>query len=253
MFRDPSLAGAWPALVERLDRSGAPARWAAREPLLGSPRSVHDLADVGRGRADVVLGAVVRLAAADGGDDPDALLVALHLLSDGVLALAHRLSDLHADGTQLVTGELAAQIRGFPWQRRTRAYAANLLLDTRAALLRELRPGRTRAYPNRGEVLVDPQDERQVRALLDGALPGPAESAALELLDLLLWAERTGVAAREDLRLLLEEAWARELGGAAQETVAARRGVDVRTVRRRRGRVLGELQAAAGAYLAACA
>lgn len=167
--------------------------------------------------------------------------------------LANRLADLHADATHLVAGEVAAQIRSFPWRRRTRAYAANLLLDSRAALLRELRPGCTRAYPSRRDLLIDPQDERLVHALLDTAVPGPGQSPALELLDLLVWAERTGVASGDDLYLLVEEAWARELGGAAQETVAARRGVDVRTVRRRRGRALRELQAAAGAYLAACA
>ena len=92
-----------------------------------------------------------------------------------------------------------------------------------------------------------------MHALLDTAVPGPGHSAALELVDLLVWAERTGVASGEDLRLLVEEAWARELGSAAQETVAARHGVDVRTVRRRRRRALRGLQTAAGAYLAACA
>jgi hypothetical protein len=34
------------------------------------------------------MGALVRLAAADGADDPDAVLVVLHLLSGGVHALA---------------------------------------------------------------------------------------------------------------------------------------------------------------------
>ena len=255
MFRDAMVAGCWAGLVARLDSSDAAARWAVREPVLSGAVSVGAFAEqaADRRRADEVLGALVRLAAADGGDEPDALLVALHLLSDGALALAGRLADLHVDMVTLVVGELTVRIRTFPWRRRTRAYAANLLLDTRAGLLRELRPGCTRAYPDRREVLVDPLDDRQVATLLDGPAPAAGEGAALELVDLLLWAERTGVASGEDLRLLVEEAWVREFGVAAQETVAARWGVDVRTVRRRRTGTLRGLQAAAGAYLAACA
>jgi len=250
VFRDATIAGGWPALTARLDASQALARWSVREPALAAAGSVRELAEPGnRSRGDEVLGALVRLAAADGGDDPDALLVALHLLSDGALALAGRLADLHHDIVALVVGELTVQLRTFPWRRRSRAYAANLLLDTRAALLRELRPGCTRTHPHRGEVLVDPLDLRQVAELLEVA--APAQSAAAELLDLLMWAERTGVAAGDDLRLLVEEAWARELGGAPQQTLADRRGIDVRTLRRRRGRALRGLQAAAGAYLAA--
>ncbi len=162
MFDDPSVAGSWPALVDRLDRAGALERWAVREPPLRPVRSVRDLAYFGGAERGAVLGALVRLAAVDGGDESDALLVALHLLSDGVRALATRLRDLHPDPTHLVAGELAAQIRSFPWRRRTGAYAANLLLDTRAALLRELRPGCTRVHPNRADLLIDPQDERLV-------------------------------------------------------------------------------------------
>ena len=151
MFRDPSVAGCWPALADRLDRADVLAEWAVREPRLGPVRSVHELAYMGGAERGAVLGALVRLASADGGDEPDAVLVALHLLSDGVRALAKRLRDLHPDPTHLVAGELAAQIRSFPWRHRTGAYAANLLLDTRAALLRELRPGCTRAHPNRAD------------------------------------------------------------------------------------------------------
>jgi len=66
------------------------------------------------------------------------LLVTLHLLSDGVGLLASRLRDLHADAARLAVGELVAQIPLVPWRRRTSAFAVNLLLDTRAALLREL-------------------------------------------------------------------------------------------------------------------
>ena len=107
-------------------------------------------------RADEVIGALVRLAAADGADDPDALLVLLHLLSGGVHALAAKLAHLSDNILTVVVGELTCQDPPLPLARRTRAHAKNLLLDTKQALLRgELRAG----LPDQpGVVLVDPHD-----------------------------------------------------------------------------------------------
>lgn len=98
------------------------------------------------------------------------MLLLLNLLSDGASALPARRSDLARDALALVVGELTVQIRAFPWRRRTRAYAASLLLVTKAALLRQLRPHRTRTFPNAGEVLVDPTDPAGVADLLDVAV-----------------------------------------------------------------------------------
>ncbi len=124
-------------------------------------------------RADEVLGALVRLAAADGQNDPDAVL----LLPAPALKWRRRAGrsarDLTGDVLALVVGELTVQIRAFPWRRRTRAYAANLLLDTKTALWRELRPHRTRTFPHAGEVLVDPTDGERSARLLDRTAPGP--------------------------------------------------------------------------------
>src|SRR4051812_3395762 len=99
MFRSSSVAGCWTELVNRLDASGVVAGWSAAEPELAGlatlgelPHRVAPGAD--RDHADGVLGALVRLAAIDGRNDPDAVLVLLHLLSDGARALASRLSDL---------------------------------------------------------------------------------------------------------------------------------------------------------------
>ena len=161
MFNDPAIAGSWSALVDRLDRAGRPAAWATSTPpwpvcaasatYLPWSRSTSR-----RPGADEVIGALVRLAAADGADDPDALLVLLHLLSGGVHALAAKLAHLSDNILPIVVGELTCRIRRYPWQRRTRAYAKNLLLDTKQALLRgELRAG----LPDQPiVVLVDPHD-----------------------------------------------------------------------------------------------
>ena len=134
MFNDPAIAGSWPNLVERLDRTGRPTAWATRATALAGLRSVGDLPamvaeHVPPARADDVIGALVRLAATDGADDPDALLVLLHLLSGGVQALATKLAHLSDNILALVVGELTCRIRRYPWQRRTRAHARNLLLD----------------------------------------------------------------------------------------------------------------------------
>jgi hypothetical protein len=271
MFRCPSVVGSWPVLAGRLDATGVIARWSAVEPALAGLTSLDGLPSwvapgTDRDRADEVLGALVRLAAVDGGDDPDAVLVLLHLLSDGARALAARLRDLADEVLLLVVGELTVQIRSFPWRRRTRAYAANLLLDTRAALWRELRPGRGQRH-TAGEVLVDPLDHRAVARLLDQALPAPGEDAP-RLAEVLVWAARTGVARVEDLALLAELAYrdlpaGRGHGGRhsheaapdrdTQVQVAGRLQISERTLRRRRDRALAALAAASEDYLRAVA
>lgn len=257
MFDDTTLAGSWDALTLRMTCQQTLERWRRLEPALAGLTDLPGLArqlrpGMPRARTDELLGALVRLAAADGHDEPDAVLVLLHLLSDGVEVLAARLADQTGDSLALVVGELTVQIRSFPWRRRTRAYAANLLLDTKAALWRELRPHRTRTHPQAGEVLVDPTDSRQVAALLHGAGAAPGDDTELDLHDVLVWAASTGVAPSRDLALLLAIEHSREYGGPAQLHVASEWGINERTLRRRRDRTMTALRAASGSYLAAC-
>jgi hypothetical protein len=262
MFRDPAIAGSWHDLADRLDDAGALARWATTEPALSGATATCELVGwLTRGcdaaRADAVLAALVRLAAADGGDEPDAVLLLLHVLADGAVRIADSLMDLRTDILFLVVGELTLQIRAFPWRRRTRAIAANLLLDTKLALWRELRPHRTRTYPGGGDDLIDPHDTEQMNALFDAVVPGPGDDG-LDLVDVLMWAERTGVVAADEATLLAElvdvqTSDPHERSLFAQEQVAARRGVNHRTVRRHRDRALARLRAVSGQYLAACA
>jgi hypothetical protein len=250
VFTDPTIAGNWPALVDRLDRNDRPRAWAARATALKDLQSVADLpAMVVRpadpARADQVIGALVRLAAADGADDPDALLVLLHLLSAGVHTLAAKLRHLSDDIVPVVVGELTCQIRRYPWQRRTRAHASNLLLNTKQALLRgELRPG----LPGQPMlVLIDPLD---ALSLIDTAEP---DGNDVDVVDLLLWAGGHGIAPLDDLRMLLDLERRRGYGTGARHRVANVLGVTERTVRRRRDRALTALRDASGAYLATVA
>lgn len=248
-----------PSLVRRLDVAGVPARWAALEPPLTGLITADQLrawtsAESDPDRADAVLGALVRLAAVDGGNDADAVVVLLHLLEPGVLALAEVIGDLSPDPVGLVVGELTIRIRTFPWRRRTRAYAANLLRDTRSALLREVLPHlrhRRLATPARREVLVDPVNRRVVEALLDDEVPGPEALGEPRLLDVMTWAAENGVTDLADLRVLLQLAGAGD--GATMAGHAAQLRMSARTLRRRRAQAVAALCAARDEFLRAVA
>ncbi|WP_143448458.1 hypothetical protein [Kineosporia sp. A_224] len=200
-------------------------------------------------RCDEVLGGLVRRAAADGGDDADAVLVLLHLLASGVATMVGRLRDLDTAGdlVTVVVGQLAVEIRQFPWQRRRRAYALSLLLDTRRAVLREL--GVRRGAAAR-EVLVD-GDLYWWESTLD-AVPGPEEPGALEeLADFLMWATRRRLVDADDVRLAWQLEQLHGYGQGAGVRVAQAWGVHERTARRRQARTLSALKAAAAEYAAA--
>lgn len=255
MFRDDSVAGSWADLVSRLDAGQTVARWARTEPALAGLAGVQDLARLtARGgdpdRAEEVLGALVRQAAADGGDDPDSVLVLLHLLAPGVYVLADRLADLDATGdmVRLIAGQLAIEIRGFPWLRRRRAYAANLLLDTRRAVLRELGLRRRSRVP---EVPVGLFVLPWWEAALEPTPAVDAPTPWAELVDVLIWAARCRVAEPEDLRLVWQLEQLHGYGASATARVARAWGIHERTVRRRHTRTLAALRAAAAEYLAA--
>lgn len=249
MFTDHRFAGSWPDLLARLDAAHKVPTWVAAEPVLTGLSGVGDITrTLGKGadrdRANEVLGALVRLAARDGGNDADAVLLLLHLLSDGVQALARRIPG-STDPTALIVAELTCQIRTFPWRRRTRAYAANLLLDTKHVLWREAAYERA-DHPEEltapdGFELRDQQQDHRSRP--------PVDDEDLDLIDVLLWAARAGVAPPNDLvMLLLSE---RAPAGPARHAVAREFGVHERALRRRRSKTLTVLQVASDRYLQA--
>jgi hypothetical protein len=252
MFHDPTIVGSWPALAARLDDEDVLARWAAAEPDLAGLTTVADLLavwseDGGYDRTNAVLAALVRLSAVDGGRDDDALLLTLHLLSGLVWAMVGQLEDLSPDIVAVVVGELACQIRRYPWRRRPRAVAANLRAETRRAVLAELRPG-NRCHPNRDEVLTRDGD---VTRLASAAVSDETED--VDVADLLRWAVRSGVDA-DDVALLVATECGRDLRQrSADRQVAAAHGISTRTLYRRRHRTLSALRRVASQYLAAVA
>src|SRR4051812_3981904 len=112
-------------LVERLDRTGSFARWQRQDAALEAVSSLADL-PCHTGRAadrrdcDRIVGALVRIAAVDGMADADAALVLVHLLSDGICALASRLNQGRVShrAVSLIVGELTCRIRSYPWRTR---------------------------------------------------------------------------------------------------------------------------------------
>lgn len=248
-------AADWPELRDRLDALGATARWGRQEPALRQMVRVEDLAratarGADRGEADAVLAALVRLAAADGQADDDALLVLLHLLRNAVAALCRELAYLTDDIEVTVLGELVCQIRSYPWRRRTRAVAANLKGETRRALLREYRPWQYAHPPVRVE-FWDPTAHPWLSLAGSRSAAEEAEDD-VDVVELMTWAVRRGVPG-EDLALLIatERRRAERPGVAQDRAIAAEHGLALRTFYRRRERTLAALRAVARDYLAA--
>lgn len=255
MVRFDEVVGSWSGLMDHLDARGAWAAWTEAEPALQvapGPAELPRLLRCGgdRAAADRVLGALVRIAAVDGGGDSDAVLLMLHLLGYGARALATKIAHRTRDSLAMVVGELTCQIRTFPWQRRTQSYAANLLLDTKRALWTgEYRPVGDGSRPDDAQLVAPGCHVWMTWPVL--AVVERHDSTDLDLADLFTWAAARGVAETRDLALLWESELGRETGGRAQVAAAHRLGV--RTDNRRRHNTLIALRTYRGAYLAAVA
>ena len=259
----------WPVLTERVECSGRWSTWASVEPALASVSGLEELAAIARDRAhpvraDGLLGALVRLGAADGGNDQDAAHAASLLLANGADRLAGQLRNLSGDIDQMVAGQVWLQIREFPWRTRRRAIAANILMDARRALLRDLGVDTRRSSRGLAVVLVDTTADRWAAdaGSRDLADPDPWAGSAddLTLTALLDWATGNGVVTAVDASILLELASlpaggaVRGLNSAAEiNVVATQRGVNEKTVRRSRDRAVRSLAGARQAYLRGCA
>lgn len=249
MFHDATVVGSWPALTDRLDQTKSVRRWADGAPELAGLATVEDLLTAWSdpGRTDTVLYALVRLAAVDGGHDDDALLLMLHLLSGVVWKLVGQLRDLSPDIEAIVLGELTCQLRSYPWRRRTRAVIANLMAETRRAVLADLMPT-DRYHPDRVEALTACGDVPLV-----AARQHPSDHEDLDVVDLLLWAVHCGIDA-DDVALLVATECARDRRQTrSDDAVADAHGIPTRTLYRRRERTLRALRELAPDYLRAVA
>lgn len=281
--------------------------WVATDPRLGLVDNFDDLRSwlptVDHEESDQVLLALAMLAAPDGGDDIAAAAALAKCLLPGACRLAGWLSTLPPrevfrdsqpvmSGTwsavervdELVASQLWIEVRTFKW-RRLRKVAANILINTRVGVLREVgdffyvsRADRTWANTTLVESFsagdltsADGYSAEMPTERVTGALfhrpeiladAGPEQeepTATEELLELLAWACDHQVISPADRYLLLclvEEAdrvetrrLARGYGGLlsneVSSRVAPRIGVSEATVRRHGSRTVRALAAAA--------
>ena len=259
----------WPELAERVEHSGRWSSWVAAEPALAQISGLAQVAaTVGDtahpGRADELLAALVRLAAVDGGNDQDAAGALALLLANGAGRLAWQLKSLSDDIDQMVAGQVWLQIREYPWRRRRRAIAANILMDARRALLADLGADTRSCAREVVVVLMDTTGDGMPAGGGFLALASrdvhtePADE--LTLVSVVKWAIGNGGVAASYGATLLELAalelpgTVRGLSSAAEiSVVATRRGVSEKTVVRSRDRAVRALAGARMAYLRECA
>ena len=194
------LDAEWRHLATSPTATAALARWGHLEPAIDGWADLDDLRTAVHDRTDLELGdrllaALVRLAAVTGHGDVLAARVVLQLLVPGAIRLGQSLTAMIGDpatSEAAVFAELTILIRTYPWQRRPRRIAANLLLDCRQRLIRY--QNRSRAEISAGLALHD--------------TPATATHAAdsddrLALHDLLWWARRRGILSRFEAQLLV--------------------------------------------------
>jgi hypothetical protein len=189
------LDAEWRHLVSSPATAQALVRWSRLEPAIESlsdleqlRATVHDRTNIERG--DSILAALVRLGAVSGHGDLLAARVVLQLLVPGAIRLAQSLAPMVGDqatSEAVVFAELTILIRTYPWERRPRRIAANLLLDCRQRLVRS--HDRTRPEISAGLSLYD----------ANAATDGDNRSA---LPDVLWWAHRRGILSRFETQLL---------------------------------------------------
>lgn len=240
------------------------AGWAKASPALGVVGDLLELPDwmrsAERGAVDEVLLVLARLASPTGADDVAATGALVWVLLPGASLIAHRLRSLTHRIDEVVAAQLWVEARTFRWERG-RKVAANILMNTRKGVLRDLGVGE---HLRRSDatwfkaITLEPGDRLWRLAEEDAASEG--ECPARELLDVLRWAVRAGVVTAADAQLLVCLAEEADLVGvprvgrgrlglmapAAAEAVGRQWGLSARTVRRRAQRSLEALSGACG-------
>lgn len=238
-------------------------QWCEQRPTL---RVVQDLLDLpgwiraaDRQASEDILHQLAELASPSGGGDVVAAGALAWLLLPGACVMAHRLRSLTTRIDEVVAAQLWLEVRSFPWQRQ-RKVAANIVMNTRRGVLRELGVGQSARE-------ADPAWARSVQVSPDSTLWGSVETRQhpqptppdTELADVMAWAVENEVIdeASRDLLVALavtaDEAGVSHNGrgrsGLCSHTVAAsvarRMGVSPITVRRRATAALRTLAEAA--------
>lgn len=238
--------------------------WCRQLPHL---RVVEDLVDLpawlrtaDRVDADEVLWGLAQLASPTGGDDVAAAGALAWVLLPGARVVAHRLRSLSHRIDEVVAAQLWLEVRSFPWQRQ-RKVAANIVLNTRRGVLRDLGVGQDARYADPAWARSVPlAPDAAVWSVAEAARQPEAEPADRELAWVFGWALRQGVIDERDRDLLITLAAAadranvrhsrRGRGGLTSHPVtnmvARQVGVSPITIRRRATASLRALAAVAG-------
>jgi hypothetical protein len=190
--------------------------------------------------------ALVSLGSTRGEDDQLAALAALVLMTGGVCRLSHDLRGSCEPEDVIVA----------IWQEIRRAEPDIGRLAARLLIRRaRQRLGRETRVADR--VLVGNVSEELVRLTGEESLAHDPEPQPIdEFVELMTWAERSGVVTEDDVALLAELVDEERAGASRMEAVrraSARRGITDRSIRRHRQHALEALRRAVPDYLAATA
>ena len=235
--------------------------WQASHEVLRAVDDLLDLPDWLRAAdwaaADRVLLALAELSAPDGGDDVAATGALAWVLLPGASLLAFRLGRLCRRIDEVLAAQLWVEARTFPW-RRGQKVAANILMNTRKGVMRDLGIGAQADPTWAHSIPVAPDADMWLDAAkMHDTGPAPAQ----ELQDLFERGQAKGVLSDADVELLLSLALAADrahparsgrgnaglMAPAASEAVARSRGVSARTVRRHAARSVQALRAVCAA------
>lgn len=254
------------SVTASLARSGKWSEWAAVEPRLAGFASFEEVLQAWRRSDDRCYQVVAGLTAVGsrrGRDDDDAALAVVVLLEDGIVQAAIKLHDVcELDDVSTTVWEevksaepqMGCRAAHFllqrAHQRLTRRAAGMIPRLATTSLEKCLGWEASDGHSNPPSLSKEAQD----RDLLIAA--PEVEDPVADLTDLLVWARDVGVIATNEIDLLVELLAADHEGMAredAQRLVGARRGVGLRTIRRRRDAAIERLRDAAPQYLAATA
>lgn len=255
------------SVIGSLERSGKWAKWQQVEPRLAGFASLEEAREGWRRRDErcyQVVAGLTALGSRRGGDDDDAALAVAVLLEEGVNRVAMTLTDVcEIDDVNATVWE---EVKGAEPQVDCHA-ATYLLRRTRQRLSRPAAGMVSRVATTSLDARTETTNSLVLGSHTDGAgrsdqdrdliLAGPdVEDPVEDLADLLTWAREVGVIDTEEIDLLIELLAAESDGMAreeAQRVVGERRGVAMRTIRRRRDRTAARLRDAAPKYLSAIA
>lgn len=179
----------WTDVVQRASAQAALWRW-RHEPALADAHCLTEILLRTRhgadpAQADAVLGALVRRA----GDDPMAARTTLQALQPGMISLALRHGGRrHPDRASEIVSATIERIRSYPFERRPRAIAANVLLDVHQRMWRAaqrelptiaIAPADWHWEPPRQEPEAVDEVIEVVTAARDRALITPEEAALI--------------------------------------------------------------------------